>query len=221
MPYRISRAATSGRRVLTGQPEFLTLRVMGWGKAVSAVALAVLAACAARAEAPLPAAPKFVSSIYVVRSDHWSEGDERDYSRFIAAIGEFGLRHGRQMPAQRRQSVPRQRSGRHLFPLRLRRPCLQSALLFRLEARPARSAMSATSACAGAGAISATASTATRSSQRTTVPSGVESGYEIWDEIRDNVSSGTFRIHPDARGARRSRSLFARDRRRNRSGRVR
>ena len=33
--------------------------------------------------------------------------------------------------------------------------------------------------------------------ERTTVPSGGESGYAIWDEIRDAVSSATFRIHPD------------------------
>src|SRR4029077_2189506 len=59
---------------------------MGWGNAVSAIASAVLAVSAAHADQPA----KPVSSIYVVRSDHWSDGDERDYSRFIAAIGDAG-----------------------------------------------------------------------------------------------------------------------------------
>jgi hypothetical protein len=33
--------------------------------------------------------------------------------------------------------------------------------------------------------------------ERTTVQSDTESGYAIWDTLRDDVSSATFRIHPD------------------------
>ena len=41
--------------------------------------------------------------------------DERDYSRFVTEIGDSRLQHGRFLPSQRAQSVPRHRSGRRLI----------------------------------------------------------------------------------------------------------
>src|ERR1700754_3310069 len=67
---------------------------------ILAALAALLLSGAAGADAPVAAppaaagAPKPVSSgfsaIYAVRSGHWSETDERDYSRFIAEIGDAG-----------------------------------------------------------------------------------------------------------------------------------
>ena len=59
-----------------------------------------------------------------------------------------------------------------------------------------RSVMSATSSMRGRGRDFRYGFNGNAVAQRTTVPSGSESGYEIWDQIRDNVSSATFRIHP-------------------------
>ena len=62
----------------------------------------------------------------------------------------FGLQHGRFLPARRAQSVPRHRSGRRLFPLRLRRPAYICASTSPGSAG-CRSAMSARSSRAGSG----------------------------------------------------------------------
>ena len=61
---------------------------MGWGKAIPAV-LAMVVSWGSVALADT-AAPVTYPAIYVVRSDHWSDADERDYSRFIAEIGDTG-----------------------------------------------------------------------------------------------------------------------------------
>ncbi len=75
--------------------------------------------------------------LIVIRYDHWTDADERAYSEFIQAIGDSGCRtvntclHDPANPfrASDPESMP--------VPLRLRRPALCAARLFRLEARPA------------------------------------------------------------------------------------
>ena len=163
---------------------------MGWGKAVSAIASAVLVVSAARADAPKP-----VSSIYVVRSDHWSDGDEREYSRFIAAIGDSGCTtvdrclHSSANPFH--ASDPEG--------ITFRSDCADLAYNLRFYFAWKRGlpfGYASDVSMRGRGRDFRYGFNGNAVSQRSTVPSGTESGYEIWDQIRDNVSSATFRIHP-------------------------
>jgi len=48
----------------------------------------VCALVPAQAQQALPAAPPAISPLYVVRADHWSPADERDYGQFVAELGE-------------------------------------------------------------------------------------------------------------------------------------
>jgi len=164
---------------------------MGWGKAISAIASALLAASAAHGDA----SAKPASSIYVVRSDHWSDGDERDYSRFIAAIGDSGCTtvdrclHGSANPFH--ASDP---EGMYF-----RSDCADLAYNLRFYFAWKRGlpfGYVSDVSMRGRGRDFRYGFNGNAVSQRATVPSGTESGYEIWDQIRDNVSSGTFRIHP-------------------------
>jgi len=163
---------------------------MGWGKAVSAIASAVLVVSAARADAPKP-----VSSIYVMRSDHWSDGDEREYSRFIAAIGDSGCTtvdrclHSSANPFH--ASDPEG--------ITFRSDCADLAYNLRFYFAWKRGlpfGYASDVNMRGRGRDFRYGFNGNAVSQRSTVPSGTESGYEIWDQIRDNVSSATFRIHP-------------------------
>jgi hypothetical protein len=167
---------------------------MGWGQAASAVGLAMFVACAVRAD-PSPPAPGPVSSTYVVRSDHWSEGDERDYSRFIGAIGDSGCDtvdkclHGTANPFHasdpdgiyfRSDCADLAYNLRFYFAWKRGLPFgYVNQVSMRGRGRDFRYGFDGNAVV-----------------ERTTVPSGVLSGYEIWDELRDNVSSGTFRVHP-------------------------
>ena len=170
---------------------------MGWGR----VSLGAGFGCgtgrlaAAPAHADAPSTPKPVSSIYVVRSDHWSDGDERDYSRFIAAIGDSGC-----------TTVDRcLHSGANPFHasdpegIYFRSDCADLAYNLRFYFAWKRGlpfGYVSDVSMRGRGRDFRYGFNGNAVSQRTTVPSGTESGYEIWDQIRDNVSSGTFRIHP-------------------------
>src|SRR3569832_780477 len=163
---------------------------MGWGKAVSAIASAVLAVSAARADAPKP-----VSSIYVVRSDHWSDGDEREYSRFIAAIGDSGCTTvDRCLHSSANPFHACDPEG-----ITFRSDCADLAYNLRFYFAWKRGlpiGYVSDVSMRGRGRDFRYGFNGNAVSQRSTVPSGTESGYDIWDQIRDNVSSATFRIHP-------------------------
>jgi len=168
---------------------------MGWEKtALAAWAAATLLAGGARADAPAPV-PTTYPSIFVVRHDHWSDTDERDYSRFVAEIGDSGCNtvdsclhstrnpfHGTDPPGVyfRSDCADLAYNLRFYFAWKRGLPFgYVSQVSMRGRGRDFRYGFNGNAV-----------------EERVTVPSGEKSGYEIWDEIRDNVSSGTFRIHP-------------------------
>ena len=167
---------------------------MGWGKAIPAV-LAMAVPWGGRALADT-AAPVSYPAIYTVRSDHWSEADERDYSRFIAEIGDSGCNtvdaclHGVRNPFH----------GTDPDGVYFRSDCADLAYNLRFYFAWKRGLpfgyVSAVSA-QGSGRDIRYTFRGNAAIERTTVASGIESGYAIWDTLRDAVSSATFRIHPD------------------------
>ena len=160
-----------------------------------AVLAGVLALAAARAEEPFQP-----SSLYVVRTDHWSAADERGYGEFVQAIGESSCDtldaclHSDANPF--RASDPADHKFESdcadlpyvlrfyyawkrglpfsyvsaVVPRRRREPRHPLFAPRQYRDRPHR--------CAG----------------------GVMSGYAIIDKIRAAVSSATYRIHPDLDG---------------------
>jgi hypothetical protein len=174
---------------------------MGWEKAIAAVVvLAGASAGVARADpAAQPmqgAAPTTYPAIYVVRSDHWSDADERDYSRFVAEIGESGCNtvdaclHGVRNPFH----------GTDPDGVYFGSDCADLAYNLRFYFAWKRGLpfgyVSMVSA-RGSGRDIRYTFRGNSVAERTTVTGGIESGYAIWDRIRDDVSSATFRIPPE------------------------
>jgi hypothetical protein len=135
-------------------------------------------------------------AIYVVRHDHWSENDERDYSRFVAEIGDSGCN----TVDSCLHSVRNPFHGSDPEGVQFRSDCADLAYNLRFYFAWKRGLpfgyVSAVSS-QGSGRDIRYTFRGNAAAERTTVPSGIESGYAIWDEIRDAVSSATFRIHPD------------------------
>jgi hypothetical protein len=167
---------------------------MGGRHVVLAVCLSALVAGAARADAPAPPAPDY-HPIYSVRSDHWSDTDERDYSRFVAEIGDSGCNtvdtclHSTRNPFH----------GSDPPGVYFRSDCADLAYNLRFYFAWKRalpfSYVSQVSML-GRGRDIRYGFLGNAAAERITVPGNGVSGYEIWDELRDNVSSATFRIHP-------------------------
>ncbi len=164
--------------------------MLAWGvTAALAVPLAGFAAAEMLASPTYPA-------IYVIRHDHWSENDERDYSRFVAEIGDSGCNtvdsclHSARNPFR----------GTDPDGVQFQSDCADLAYNLRFYFAWKRGLpfgyVSAVSTQGSDRDIRYTFR-GNAVAERTTVPSGSESGYAIWDEIRDAVSSATFRIHPD------------------------
>ncbi|MDE1987958.1 MAG: hypothetical protein KGJ28_15575 [Alphaproteobacteria bacterium] len=162
----------------------------GW-VAVAAVVFAASIACAQAQEAP--AAP---STLYLVRADHWSPSDEREYGRFIADIGESGCDtvdaclHDLRNP-YRGTDPPGTvfASDCADFPYVLRfyfawKRGLPFSYVSDVEPR-------------GSGGDLRYDFVGNAVAGRVDVKGGVKSGYAILDEIRDAVSSASYRIHPD------------------------
>jgi hypothetical protein len=163
---------------------------MGWGKAVWAL-LAAIIAVPARADTPV-----LYPSIYVVRADHWSEADERDYSRFVADIGDSGCN----TVDSCLHSVRNPFHGTDPDGVYFGSDCADLAYNLRFYFAWKRGLpfgyVSAVSA-QGSGRDIRYTYRGNAVAERTTVRGGIESGYAIWDRIRDDVSSGTFRIPPN------------------------
>jgi len=161
-----------------------------WG-----VLAGVLAVCAAHADGAFQP-----SSIYVVRSDRWSEADERGYGEFVQAIGESSCStldaclHSDANPF--RASDPAD----HKF----ESDCADLPYVLRFYYAWKRGLpFSYVSTVAPAGGESPDIRYSRHGNNvtaRTDVPGGVMSGYAILDKIRAEVSSATYRIHPDSDG---------------------
>ena len=113
----------------------------------------------------------------------------------------FGLQHGRFLPAFHPQPVPRHRSAGRLLPLRLRRPRLQSALLLRLEARPAVRLREPGQHARARTRYPLRASTATRSTSASPCRAARRAATRSGTSSATTSRRRTFRIHPDSRGA--------------------
>ncbi|MBU6298527.1 MAG: hypothetical protein KGJ79_14710 [Alphaproteobacteria bacterium] len=165
---------------------------MGWERAGWAGAAAVWFA-ASLACAQTPALP---SAIYVVRADRWSASDEREYGRFIAELGESGCvtvnacLHDLRNPY--RGSDPPGvvfESDCADFPYVLRFYfAWKRGLPFSYESDVEPR---------GAGGDLRYDFIGNAVAGRIDVKGGVKSGYEILNELRDAVSSATYRIQPD------------------------
>lgn len=176
---------------------------MGWGRTIEAVLTAMLAvslAGPAGADSTAPEAtgtPRIVyPAIYVVRHDHWTEADERDYSRFVADIGDSGCN----TVDSCLHSVRNPFHGTDPAGVEFRSDCADLAYNLRFYFAWKRGLpfgyVSAVSS-QGSGRDIRYTFRGNAVAERTTASSGNESGYAIWDTLRDAVSSATFRIHPD------------------------
>jgi hypothetical protein len=163
------------------------------GKIAAAAFFAASVCLASAQEAPVRAP---LSSLYVIRYDHWSETDERDYGRFIAELGDSGCAtvdlclHDARNPFRGTDPVGTYfRSDCADFPYVLRfyfawKRGLPFSYESGVEPRGATNDMRYTfrgNSVAG----------------RTELKSGEKSGYEILEELQDAVSSASYRIHPD------------------------
>lgn len=178
---------------------------MGWGKAFGPCLAAVLAAWPGNGvvePARAPAAPAAAGTavlaypaIYTVRTDRWSEADERDYSRFIAEIGESGCNtvdaclHGVRNPFH----------GTDPAGVYFRADCADLPYDLRFYFAWKRGLpfgyVSAVSARGSGRDIRYTfRGNAVR--ERMTVQGGVASGYAVMETLRDDISSATYRMAP-------------------------
>jgi len=164
----------------------------------SFLALAVLLACLAPAQTPAEARPS-ASGQYVIRYDHWSDADERDYSEFIQAIGDSGCTttdaclHGPWNPFHASdQDNVRFYSDCAQLPYVLRAYfAWKRGLPFSFES----------------GVVARGGATDTRYSRegnsvtaRTDVLTGSIGGYALLNKVVGAISSASFRIHPDIDG---------------------
>jgi hypothetical protein len=150
----------------------------------------------------LPACASFESSnpIYVVRHDRWSDSDERDYERFIASIGESDcstLNACLHSPANPfAASDPPSR--------RFESDCADLPYVLRFYFAWKRglpfSYASAVAPRDGAADDIRYSHAGNKVSARTDVASG-RNALEVIARIRADVSSATYRIHPDLDGA--------------------
>jgi hypothetical protein len=144
---------------------------------------------------PVPSLPD-PAAIYAVRFDRWTDADERGFGEFITALGDSGCAtvdrclHGSDNPF--RASDPDTiyfRSDCADLPYVLRfyyawKRGLPFAYVSDVEPRGYTRDMRYT--LRGNAAY-----------MRKTIVGGIYSGYDIMDELRENISSASFRIHPE------------------------
>ena len=171
---------------------------MGRGKTTLAGVTALLLSGAAFADtrpAATPAPPKTYPAIYMVRFDHWSETDERDFGRFIAEIGDSGCNtvdkclHSTRNPFH----------GTDPPGVYFRSDCADLPYNLRFYFAWKRGLpfgyVSQVSSRGGGRDIRYTFR-GNAVAERVTIQSGDASGYSVMDTLRDTISSATFRIHP-------------------------
>ncbi len=162
-------------------------------------ALSALLSCGAVGadEAPHTASPPVAASaLYVVRFDHWTAEDERGFGEFLTSLGDSDCStvdaclHGRGNPFRATdQEGTEFHSDCADLPYVLRfyyawKRGLPFGYVSDIEPRGRTRDIRYTLR-------------GNRVSERTTVAAGQSSGYAIIDTLRDAVSSGTYRIHPD------------------------
>ncbi|HEY1632973.1 MAG TPA: hypothetical protein VGF56_16770 [Rhizomicrobium sp.] len=150
--------------------------------------------------APVPAAPSALttgaSSLYIVRYDHWTDADERAYGEFITAIGESGCH--------------RVNDCLHIAanPFRASDPpgivfhsdCADLPYVLRAYYAWKRGLpFSYENAVEARGHTRDIRYTPNGNEvvERKDVLTGSISGYELLDEVRDQISSASYRIHPE------------------------
>ena len=140
------------------------------------------------------------SSLYVVRYDHWTDMDERDYRDFIQGLGESecdtlnSCLHGDANPF--RDSDPPD----HLFVS----DCSDLPYVLRFYFAWKRglpfSYESAVVPLTPDGGDIRYSRNGNKVAARTDIPSGVMTGYQIIDKIRNAINSAFYRIHPELDG---------------------
>jgi hypothetical protein len=150
---------------------------------------------AARAEETPAREP---SALYVIRSDHWSDADERGYQQFVQAIGESdcdtldSCLHGDANPF--RASDPPD--------AKFASDCAQLPYILRFYYAWKRglpfSYVSEVAPRGTGGGDIRTSRHGNVVTARTDVPGGVTSGAKIIERIRAAVSSASYRLHPDS-----------------------
>lgn len=160
---------------------------------------AVLCALALPALGELPALAPILapaSSMIVVRYDHWTDADERAYGEFITAIGESGCRtvntclHNAANPF--RASDPEG--------IEFRSDCADLPYVLRAYYAWKRGLpFSYESAVSPRGHTRDIRYTANGNQvvSRKDVLTDSSSGYALLDTVRDDISSASYRIHPD------------------------
>jgi hypothetical protein len=172
---------------------------MGWGgryrTGLAAFCFALVAQGALAADEPAAAAPRY-PSIYVMRSDHWSETDERDYSRFVQEIGDSGCN----TVDRCLHSVHNPFHGTDPDGVEFRSDCADLAYNLRFYFAWKRGlpfGYASEVSMRGRGRDFRYGFNGNAVTERVTLPSGSESGYAIWDTLRDAISSATFRVAPE------------------------
>ncbi len=154
----------------------------------------VIAACAFALAAARAATPD--TYIYVIRADHWSNEDESGYRQFVQAIGKSDC--STLDACLRSDANPFRGSDPPGY--RFMSDCSDLPYVLRFyyawkQGLPF-SYVSAVVPRRGGGDIRYTHD-GNRVAARVDVPGGVMSGTAIIEKIRDDVSSATYRIHPD------------------------
>jgi len=159
--------------------------------------MAVALAALAMASLGHAAAPG--SALYIIRYDHWTDSDERDYERFIASIGSSpcwsvnDCLHG---PGNWfRASDPPD----HYFDF----DCADLAYVLRAYFAWKRGLpFSFESGVVPRGSSSDIrySPDGNKVTARTDVLSGSMTGYQLLDLLRDTISTASFRMHPDIEG---------------------
>jgi hypothetical protein len=152
------------------------------------------------ATAPVPVAPAAITAnpndLYVVRYDHWTDADEREFGEFITAVGESGCHrvndclHSTANPF--RASDPEG--------IVFHSDCADLPYVLRAYYAWKRGLpFSYESAVEPRGHTRDIRYTPNGNSvtERKDVLTGSISGYELLDEVRDAVSSASYRIDPD------------------------
>ncbi len=140
------------------------------------------------------------SSLYVVRSDHWTDEDERGYQAFITAIGESDCASLNECLHSTANPFAGSESAARYF----ESDCADLPYVLRFYYAWKKglpfSYVDAVAARDGSGDDIRYSHSGNRPASRHDVPSGRFTGYQVIGQIRSAISSATYRIHPEYDG---------------------